>query len=185
VEILVEYNPDGPLVEGDETRFVVELAAMDEMPHTVYWFLDKVDQKLYDGCSFYANPDHVVMGGATRNFLTPPTTNLLKNFEDVGWDHVLFQEYSDSFPHDPYTLGLAGRPGGPSFYVNLKDNTKIHGHDTIIAREDATNVDPCFAKVVEGFEAVDRMHRSPTKDSEHFDLKENIAIRSMRILGEL
>lgn len=32
---------------------------------------------------------------------------------------IAFQEFTPEFNHLPYTLGIAGRPGGPDFYFNL------------------------------------------------------------------
>ncbi len=58
---------------------------------------------------------------------------------------LMFPEYSSEYPHNKYTLGFVGKPGGPEFYINLRDNDKIHGR-----RGD--EADPCFAKVVRGID---------------------------------
>ena len=44
-----------------------------------------------------------------------------------GGQGLAFQEYHDDYPHHPLTLGYAGRPGGPAFYINLIDNRQNHG----------------------------------------------------------
>lgn len=119
LEILLAYHPESNafnLPGGD--RIVIELAPVDEMPHTVYWYLEQVDRKLWDGTSFHRNAHHVVQGGPVGNFLTPPNTQLAKQFKDSGFNSVLFQEYSHNFPHLKYTMGFAGRPGGPDFYIS-------------------------------------------------------------------
>ena len=75
---------------------------------------------------------------------------------------VIFQEYSPQITHKQYTIGYPGRPGGPDFYVNMRDNSAVNGpggqhthySDLIL------DADPCFARIVKGFEAIERVHRS-------------------------
>ena len=169
---------DSHLGHTDSGTITIELAPLDELPHAVHWFLEQVDRKLYDGWSFHRNVRHVIMAGATRNFLTekkPPNT---KDFRDAGFHSLLFQEYSQNFPHRKNTLGFAGRPGGPLFYINKSDNSKIHGPGGQRNQDDTSEADTCFAKVVDGFDVVDRMHNLPTKEGEA--LKNNVAIVSIR-----
>ena len=40
---------------------------------------------------------------------------------------MAFQEYHPQYPHKLFTLGYAGRPGGPAFYISTMDNTDNHG----------------------------------------------------------
>ena len=91
-----------------------------------------------------------------------------EDFVETGYTSVSYQEYSDNFPHKQYTLGYAGRPGGPNFYINMKDNSRVHGPDGRTGEleydEDGEgDADPCFARVVAGFDAVDRMHSLPVR----------------------
>jgi len=87
------------------------------MPHTVYLFLEQVSHKLYDGTSFHRNAGHVVQAGPTPYYKNPGHTPR-KLFRDADLMSVSFQEYHPDFPHIKYTLGYAGRPGGPDFYVS-------------------------------------------------------------------
>ena len=117
------------------------------MPHSVHFFLEQVSRNLYDGCSFHRNAGHVVQGKTLfeRKLICYSTLHCIshnyqssfyeggpvtyyknegarprKLFVESGLTSVSFQEYSVDFPHVKYTLGFAGRPGGPDFYVSVK-----------------------------------------------------------------
>lgn len=187
VDIVVQFDPDFPkLADSDEevATIVIELAPVNELPHVVYWFLEQVSRGLYDGCSFHRNAGHVVQGGPKPNFLSPPNPDLQKRFKDSGFVSVLFQEYSAKFPHVKYTLGFAGRPGGPDFYISTMDNSVNHGPGGQTSYEDPTEADPCFAKVVEGFNVVDRIQLSPVEPGWYKAMVHNVAIRSMKITSK-
>ena len=185
VEINLQFDPAFPKAKDtdtDEGRMVIVLAAVDDMPHTVYFFLEQVTHKLYDGTSFHRNAGHVMQGGPSPNFLTKPDARLKQRFTESGFASVLFQEYSPKSPHEKYTLGMAGRPGGPDFYVSTRNNTDLHGPGGQGNYQDPSEADPCFAKVIEGTEFVDRMQLGPVKPGGYKALKHNVAITSMRIL---
>jgi cyclophilin family peptidyl-prolyl cis-trans isomerase len=186
VEINLQFDPAFPKAKDTDTdkgRMVVALAPVNEMPHTVYLFLEQVSHKLYDGTSFHRNAGHVMQGGPTPNFLSTPNARLQLRFEESGFKSVLFQEYSPNSPHEKYTLGMAGRPGGPDFYVSTKNNTDLHGPGGQTSYEDPSEADPCFAKIIEGTEFVDRMQLGPVKAGGYRALKDNVAITSMQILS--
>ena len=110
-----------------------------------------------------------------------------KDFEKSGYNSVSFQEYSPNFSHRQYTLGYAGRPGGPNFYINMQDNTHVHGPQLDLKEGDEIDADPAFGKVVAGFDTVNRMHAMPTvggtgwnKDS----FENDIIIRYAKILPQ-
>lgn len=169
VQIQLAFNPDGPDLQGTGDSFVIELAPIDEMPHSVHWFLEQVDAGLYDGCSFQPSAGHVVMGGAIGNFLSEPDFRPRGRFVESGFPNVLFQEAS-YFPHLKYSMALAGQPhGGPDFFVSMQDNTLNHA-------------EPCFAKVIDGFETVDRMNQSPEMGADAAHGSDMVAIVSMRII---
>jgi hypothetical protein len=67
----------------------------------------------------------------------------------------------------------------------MQDNTNNHGPGGQTSYEEAAEADPCFAKVVPGFEHVaDRMHKSAVKVGGYKHMEHNVAIRYMRILSE-
>jgi len=181
IEVQLDFDPDSHL-EGTADRFVLELAPADEMPHTVYWFLEQVDRGLYNLSSFHRNARHVIQAGPVGNHLTAPNAGLRKHFQESGFESVLFQEYSQEYRHYKYTLGYAGRPGGPDFYINMMDNSALHGPGGQSNYQDQAEADPCFARVVEGHEAVVRMHASDVDDGGYKHMVHNVAIRYMQIL---
>lgn len=98
VEILVSYdrksNVADPDKDGDDTDvLLIQLAPVDEMPATVFWFLEQVNGTLFDGCSFHRNAGHVVQGGPAPNFETVPGAgSAMLKFTETGLGSVPFQE---------------------------------------------------------------------------------------------
>ena len=121
------------------------------------------------------------------NHLTekPAWENPAQKFAESGLHTVLVQEYSKKFPHQKYALGLTGRPSGtgPGIYINSRDNSKLHGPGGYA--KDGLG-DPCFAKVVKGFDVADRLFDAAGKlnPGEWKELKGGpIAVRSMKLLN--
>lgn len=193
VEILLQFHPEDEQDDpnaGDAAAdhnvktytIVLEMAPIDLMPHAVYWFLNQVQLGLYNGCSFHRNAGHVVQGGPAPNHLSSPDTHLAKRFIDHGYNSILFQEYNEHFPHVMYTVGYAGRPGGPDFYISTEDNTRIHGPGGQRSYDDVSEADPCFAKVISGHDVVERMHQAAVQPGEYKHMVHNVAIVEMKII---
>eukprot|EP00551_Chaetoceros_affinis_P008877 CAMPEP_0203667316 /NCGR_PEP_ID=MMETSP0090-20130426/4172_1 /ASSEMBLY_ACC=CAM_ASM_001088 /TAXON_ID=426623 /ORGANISM="Chaetoceros affinis, Strain CCMP159" /LENGTH=365 /DNA_ID=CAMNT_0050531437 /DNA_START=120 /DNA_END=1217 /DNA_ORIENTATION=- len=182
LEFKLDFPPD-EVPEGTADTFVIEMAPIDLMPHTVHFFLEQASRGLLDGCSFHRNAGHVVQGGPVSNHLNPGV-NVRKPFADADLMSVSFQEYHADFPHVKYTLGYAGRPGGPDFYVSTRDNTRNHGPGGQTSYALASEADPCFAKVVKGFDAVDRMQKMSVQPGGYKRMTHYIAIKSVKILNE-
>jgi hypothetical protein len=84
------------------------------------------------------------MAGSASNFLLEPDFKPRGRCLESEFPHVLFQQYSSNFSHAKYTLGLVGQPGGPDFFVSMQDSSMLK------------HADACFAKLIDGFETVDR-----------------------------
>ena len=79
----------------------------------------------------------------------------------------------------------AGRPGGPDFYVSTVDNTRNHGPGGQGSYAIKSEADPCFAKVVEGFDTVDRMQKMSVEPGGYKRMKHYVAIKSVTILDQV
>lgn len=145
---------------------IMEMASLELMPHSVYTFLEMVSAGLLDGCSFILNALHVLKA-APLPYDGSSASIKAKQFLDRGLESVAFREYSPAFPHVKYTVGFAA-DGSPSFYINSEDNTEIHFGD------------PCFAKIVSGFDTVRRLEDMPTRNGMWFENR--IGIREVTIL---
>jgi len=150
----------------EPTVFVIEMAPIDLMPHSVYTFLEMASAGLLDGCSFILNAMHVLKAAPLPYDGTPPSVKA-QEFIDKGLESVAFREYSADYPHKQYTVGFAA-DGSPSFYINTEDNSEIHAGD------------PCFAKVVSGFETVHRLAASPTRNG--LWLTNRVGIKKVTVL---
>jgi hypothetical protein len=84
-------------------------------------------------------------------------------------------------------VGLAGRPGGPDFYISLLDNTHAHGPggqgpDSKLRSMPAV-ADPCFGRVVGGLDVLGKVRRLPVREKNFHALVDYVEIVSMRIKG--
>jgi cyclophilin family peptidyl-prolyl cis-trans isomerase len=148
-----------PTDTGETATIRLEMAPTDIMPVAVYYFLNLVSSGAWDGCSFIRNAPHVLQAsnrGKTCDH---------KKFKDwTGQGHdvgIAFQEYSEKYPHKKYTVGLAGRPGGPDFYISILDNTQNHGPGGQSSYDLPSEADSCFATVLNGFDFIEKMKRLP------------------------
>ena len=140
----VEFTLNFP-GQTENKYFTVELASLDDMPASVLTFLQQVHHKLWDNASFVHNAPHV-------NMARPASNNIDTMFEH-NIQHTPFAEYS--MEHTPYTLGFAGYPAGPEFYINKEDNTQTHGPNN--HREDG-HYEPAFATIIIGRDTINDMN---------------------------
>lgn len=95
------------------------MAPLDYVPHAVHIFLEQVQHGLWNGCFFYLNGPHVIQAGPqlTEEELESEEEEedrsaAMRPFRAQGLDQLAFPDYSPNFPHEPWTLGFTGRPGG-------------------------------------------------------------------------
>lgn len=105
-------------MEPSIQHFTVEMAPLEYMPHAVKLFLEQVIHGLWDNGWFYINGPHVIQGGPMvpdendfDHLYQDERSAALHPFRELQLDTLAFPEYSESFPHQPYTLGFTGRPG--------------------------------------------------------------------------
>jgi len=174
----VELKLKLPLQE--RSKFIVlEMASLDLVPHAVYLFLNQVSEGLLNGLSFHINAPHVLL----TTLVDQDGVDRHDQYHDKMLDTMAFAEYSPKFPHLKYTVGYGGS-SGPEFYINKNDNTRIHGHTAGVDGDDVA-VDPCFAKVVKGFDVVDKMSSLLVEQREdHPFLQQPVVIEEAYILPE-
>jgi hypothetical protein len=115
--------------------------------------MDAIDNKAWDGSSFVYAPSNkqILMITAEDDENGRPNNSHLAN-------SLTFPEYSKASPHEKYTLGFGGRPGGPNFYINLDDNTRIHGPGGQKKHARTEEADSCFAKIIHGMSLIDEIN---------------------------
>jgi hypothetical protein len=153
-----------------EHHFIVETAPTELMPNAVQLFLEQVAHKLWDNSWFYINGPHVLQAGPMlqeddsieEDTFEADRKAALKPFVDAGLDSLAFPEYSHQYAHEKWTLGFTGRPGGPDWYINKQNNTLMHGPGGQYHHDIKEEADPCFAKVIEGFEIVEKIFDEAT-----------------------
>ena len=148
------------------------------MPHSVNLFLQQVHHRLWDGNEVTGNPAHIMSFGYKR-------ASIHEKFVDKALENVSYQEYSNKYPHEQWTVGFMGRPGGPDFYINKRDNTVIHGPGGQANSRDMHNeADPCFGKVVEGVEILNQINEIPVDSRRGDELTYPVKIISARVMGQ-
>ena len=159
------------------------------MPHAVNLFMQQVHHGLWDGCTIVSSPRHLFQIGpsyAGGNLGGADDALHTEDFRGRGLEATVFQEYNARYPHAQWTIGLAGRPGGPNFDVNKLDDTLIHGPGGRANKQDLHNeADLCFGKVVEGFDTLEEIELIPNDSDLGFAIKYPVAIMGSRVLAPI
>jgi hypothetical protein len=164
VEVILEFQDTIYDFEkkGAEGTILLEMAPSSLMPHAVFSFLEISRQ--WQGRGFHRIASHVLQVQTIGKFKS-----------------LAFQEYSPEFPHKKGTVGYAGRPSGPAWYVSLIDNSRNHGPGSQ-QKKNPYEADSCFGKVIRGFDDdVQRIAKIPEKGFLN-DKKKHVIIKKMRIL---
>jgi cyclophilin family peptidyl-prolyl cis-trans isomerase len=119
---------------GVSSYFVIETAIVMDMPHAIDHFIRMVEKKLWDGLALVHEPNSKVIT-ATPVTMDDSHRFAGQRFIDANLTHMAFNEYSPTYPpphHKKFSVAFSGRPGGPSFYINLDDDVEVsHEHESI------------------------------------------------------
>lgn len=146
--------------------FVIELAPVQLVPHAVHLFLEQVEHGLWSGTYFYLNSDHVLQAGpqvSRKEYDDAVAAGLpwnrasLKRFADIQLDTMSFPDYSPEYAHHEWTVGFAGRPGGPDFYINKEDNRLSHGPGGQMQHVLEEQGDSCFGRITKGKDVIENI----------------------------
>ena len=144
------------IIDDNRQLFDVELAPIDIMPHAVNVFLNMVASEVWNDSIFLHRAHHIIQAIPIDSKGNGDEKKKIFESSDM---QMSFPEYDSSYPHNKYTLGFSGRPGGPEFYISTQDNAEYHGPRGQSQYEMAHDADPCFGKVIRGHDVVDRMNQ--------------------------
>lgn len=177
-ELRFSAHPARILMRTSQGDMEFEMAPCDVMPVVTMHFISQVESQFWDGMSFFRAETHVIQATSMR-----PDQSRPPRAHQHGLS-IPFQEYSDKFPHHKFTLGIAGRPGGPDFYINMQENLAIHGpggqgHNY----QGDAEADSCFAKLVKGEDVALQIQSLPfNRENGLHILKTPVEIIQMRLL---
>lgn len=136
--------------------FVVQMAPIETVPHAIHFFMELVQNNLWDNTVFLHNErmDHL-MAAAPIDYATHDLRT--SQLDSLHIQTLAFPEYNASYAHKVYTLGFAGR--GPTFYINTQDNSQTHGPGGQGHHVLHSDGDPCFGTIIRGKEVVDALVR--------------------------
>ena len=190
VEVYVEFPQ---YIEGSDLdqwprvrgTLRIEMAPLHLMPVAVNLFLQQIHHKLWNGCAFVINAEHIVQAGPHQptpdgNSYHLNSDELANRFKEAGLSEMPFQEYRDEYPHEAYTIGYAGRPGGQSWYIKKVNNTENHGPGGQTHHNLNEEADPCFARLIGGWEVLELVEKIPTDGSR---LVRPVVIADTRVVG--
>lgn len=137
-----DYSTAGP-----NGTILIETAPINIVPYSVFYFMQIVEN--FKSGGFHRNAGHVLQAHTEIE----EKGNIFQGHRSLAW-----QEYSPKFPHKELTLGYAGRPGGPAFYISIIDNTNNHGP---ASQGSSTEADSCFGRIVGGRSVIERIKKQP------------------------
>lgn len=185
VDIPRDSEKDAMLPAGEYPSFTIQLYPLMDMPHSIHLFLQQVHHGLWDGCSFVVNAPHILQAGTFPGGNSGATyADKIRAFEEAGLDVVSYQEYNVKHPHTRWTVGFAGRPGGPDFYINKLNNTSNHGPGGQSQHNLEEQADPCFGFIQDGHDVLNRMYVVRTDMKSDWVLDNPVHIVRARIVSE-
>lgn len=143
---------------------VFEFAPLNSLPHVIETALNIFHDKSLNGGTFIMSRGHILVFGPVDPHDEENNSRLEQKMVDVDLfpeGALMFTEYTPEQPHSQYTVGFNAR--GPVMYINMVDNTARHGPES---RKDP---DPCFARVVEGVDVIQRIAQVPTLEDDSLE----------------
>ena len=92
------------------------MAPLAMMPHSVHYFLQTVENEMWNNTVVLHTANHVLPIAPLDKY----GNNKITEFINSGLPELSFPEYNNNYSHEKYTVGFAGRPGGPDFYINVE-----------------------------------------------------------------
>lgn len=147
---LIRFNVRFPGEEETES-FQVQLANLGDMPHTIFVLMELISLKVYDGTVIKSREEGIIEAGNLVDADHAVSAKVMGRLVKYGYEKpISFVERSDSLHHDELTVGFVN--SGPTMAFNTIDNTKKRGPE-------GSN-DPCFGKVVSGYDTLLRIQQS-------------------------
>ena len=155
------YKVEFTVLIGESKKFfTIETAPTVLMPHSIHAFLQMVEAGTWDDTALI-NGDHILVASMKNKM-----GEVKQQTSDIT---LMFPEYTSDYPHDIYTVGFAGNPGGPEFYINMQNNDSIHsGRQS--HHHSSHDADPCFAKVVRGVDIFNEINGKTVAIIEHAEI---------------
>ena len=92
VEVTLDFPPEAPFSRDNiNPKFIIEMAPLELMPHSVYLFLMQVSNESWNGRSFDRNAEHVLQAGLDPYYATPNDADDDGNFKELKLSEVAFQ----------------------------------------------------------------------------------------------
>ena len=98
----------------------------------------------------------------------------------------IFQEFNEDYGPAKFRIGLAGRNGGPDFYINMQSNIHAHGRGgqgkSFELPGELPFADVTFMEIIHGTDIPIKMQQSPvTKNGGLKILNDYIEIKTITI----
>lgn len=182
-EILTKDKSGGSFPEF----FTIELVPLEEMPITIYMFLEQVTRGLWDNTSFVkreTTPPHASDSGSLLSAHAPLSQRM--QFMESGFAGTLWSQeqrsassrgsYYSSCDASPYNIGFNRIRSAslPEFFIKSG-----HGDKEIEEASDNNHNIECFGEVVIGRDVIDRMMTAEEDRTPQQPLERTIAKVSM------
>lgn len=134
VQVVLELDFGNAEANAGSNR--ISILLWHETPHAAWTWLEQIGNNVWDGASFKWQEGHIIDALPPREGIDPKRDGKIE-----------FIEHPNKDEHMPWTVGLRehGSNGAISMYINLQDNSRLHGHET------------CVGKVIDGFDTLQNL----------------------------